>query len=53
MKDFTNKMDYLAVVVVLGMGAVTLLGMVLNAQFLGDYILRDSSLGNVGVLQDS
>ena len=31
MKDFTNKMDYVAVVVVLIMGATTLLGMVLNA----------------------
>ena len=53
MRDFTNKMDYVAVVVVLGMGAITLLGMVLNAQFLGDYILRGYALGNVGVLQDS
>jgi len=31
MRDFTNNIDYVAVVVVLGMGATTLLGMVLNA----------------------
>ena len=31
MRDFTNNIDYVAVVVVLVMGAITLLGMVLNA----------------------
>jgi len=31
MQDFTKNIDYVAVVVVLVMGAITLLGMVLNA----------------------